>query len=243
MAVDIRLVLAGIAAGVVVLLVLRANQVWRYRQTYGYDTYTADQIRRRLLRWGLAASAVTILIAVTVWVRIQMPEPETVAEVLSGPVITPTPQPVEHMSLLIPSLGLESQLEQAPIVGRQWDVTKLRENVAHLEGTAYPGEPGNTVLAGHITIPDAGWGPFQELETLEIGHLVFIRIGETETYTYEVVDEFVVPGTAIEIAYPTEDERLTLITCTGWNGDLETYTDRFVVVARRVAGDPASQGN
>ena len=119
---------------------------------------------------------------------------------------------------------------EAPFVARQWDISRLKDEVAHLAGTAYPGEPGNAVLAGHITIPGAGWGPFQELETLQPGDRIFIERGGAE-YVYVVSEKKVVEPEAVEVAYPTPDTRLTLITCTGWDALFQAYSQRIVVVA------------
>jgi sortase (surface protein transpeptidase) len=42
----------------------------------------------------------------------------------------------------------------------------------------------------------------------------------------------VVLPTDVDVAFPTEDTRLTLITCTGWSDILQSYAQRVVVIAR-----------
>jgi sortase A len=147
----------------------------------------------------------------------------------SPSAVADTPADVETI-LLIPRLAVETNMIEVPYVGQQWDISRLRGEAAHLEGTAYPGEPGNIVLAGHITIPDAGWGPFKDLHTLTPGDRVFIEQGAA-TYVYVVSEVKEIDPTDVQVAYPTTDNRLTLITCTGWSDILEDYTQRVVVVA------------
>jgi len=43
-----------------------------------------------------------------------------------------------------------------------------------------------------------------------------------------------VEPTDVWVAYPTDDDRLTLITCAGWSDETEEYTERIVVVASLV---------
>jgi LPXTG-site transpeptidase (sortase) family protein len=219
---------AGLALGIGVVFLIHARQVWQYRHAYGYDVYTAESRRRRLLRWaGLALAGVALMAGIHTWQVIQ-PGGSTNTHLASHPEEL---DPLAGMVLIIPRLGIEADLIEAPIVAQQWDISRLTDEVAHLEGTVYPGQPGNAVLAGHITIPEAGWGPFKDLGMLQPGDHVFIQIGE-KTLTYEVAEQKTVDAGATEVVFPTGDSRLTLLTCTGWDGDLQHYTQRMVVVAR-----------
>lgn len=220
----------GIVIGIAVLFVIRARQMWTHRGAYGYNVYTADQMRRRLGRWALVAVGAAIIIG-GVW---------TVSAVLGssdeagpGEVAAPAITQIPNTKLIIPRLAMEADMIEAPIVAQQWDVSRLTDEVAHLERTAYPGEPGNAVLAGHVTIPDAGWGPFKDLESLQMGDRIFFEDGE-QVYTYEVTDRLFVEPTDVWVAYPTDDSRLTLITCAGWSDETEEYTERIVVIAMLV---------
>ncbi len=215
----------GLILGISVIFFIRSRQVWAGRRAYGYTVYAADQARRRLIRLSLAGVGAVGLVAGIWWWSSREPAadgepPPAVAEVREIP----------DTVLLIPRLAITVNMVEAPVVAQQWDISRLRGEVAHLEGTAYPGEPGNTVLAGHITIPDAGWGPFKDLHTLEPGDRLFIERG-TETFVYVVREQLIVAPTDVHVAFPTPHKQLTLITCAEWNDTLETYALRVVVIA------------
>ncbi len=229
--VDTLALAAGLIAGIAVLLLIRAWQVWQHRQVFGYDVYAADTLRHRLSHWArITALIVAVIAVVYLW---QTWQPPPAAPTLQPQAILAERSPLEGMQIVIPNLGLELDVIEAPLIARQWDISRLTDQVAHLSGTAYPGQPGNAVLAGHVTIPDAGWGPFKELDTLQTGDFIFVE-REGETTTYEVFDNQLVEATAIEVVFPTNDQRLTLITCSGWDDTKERYTHRVIVVARLV---------
>lgn len=99
-----------------------------------------------------------------------------------------------------------------------------------------PGQPGNTVISGHN---NTGGSIFRNLHRLQAGDEITIwtNVGTAVTYAVDKVN--IVPekhasamqrtANAQAIA-PTNDTRLTLITCWPWNSD----THRVIVVARPV---------
>jgi LPXTG-site transpeptidase (sortase) family protein len=226
LAIDPPLLIGGLLIGVAAVFLVRARQVWNHRRAFGYSVYSAYTLRQRLVRLSLIAlGALAVVGGGYLWLRGGQPTSDG-GSAAALPAIDQQPA-----RLFIPRLAVEAEIIEAPFVARQWDISQLRGEVAHLAGTAFPGDPGNAVLAGHITIPGAGWGPFQELDTLAGGDRVFIERGDA-TYVYEVFENRVVAPNAVEVAFPTEDDRLTLITCTDWDATLESYAARIVVVAR-----------
>lgn len=223
---DLIALAIGLLLGISFVFFIRSRQAWTKRRAFGYNVYTATRQRARLGRLSLFALAATVLVGGVyfAWNRLGAPAVD------ASPSEAAEESPVAETILLIPKLAVETKTIEVPFVGQQWDISRLRGEAAHLEGTSYPGEPGNVVLAGHITIPDAGWGPFKDLHTLEAGDRVFIEQGAA-TYVYAVREVSVVEPTDVQVAYPTEDNRLTLITCTGWSDIVEDYTQRVVVVA------------
>ena len=221
----------GVALGAIVVFSLRSRQVWAQRRSFGYNVYTADRLRRRFAGWvvfaGLIGAAVMALFLLHL-----LPG--------SAPAPTPTATPAADasalvgMKLVIPRLGIETSLIDARIVGHDWDISQLTTEVAHLQGTAYPGQPGNAALAGHVTIPGAGWGPFKDLGTMELGDEIAVRTRDNQVFTYRVSQVTNVDPTDVQVALPTDDTRLTLMTCTSWDTAVNRYTQRVVVVATRV---------
>jgi LPXTG-site transpeptidase (sortase) family protein len=244
----------AVLVAVTVALSLRAIQVWRQRRLFGLDPYTASRRRDWLRGWARAASVVTAVVggllllaalspglfssapfSLAAALRLSTPTPtlRPVREVLEGPLnVTPFPTavPIAGARLIVPRIGVDAPLIEAPIVGREWDISLLRDEVAHLGGTASVGESGNIVLAGHITIPGGGWGPFRELERMQPGDEIFIR-NQDEVIRYEVTGLQIVAPDAVQIVFPTEEDRLTLITCADWDEELGTYTARIAVFA------------
>jgi len=85
-------------------------------------------------------------------------------------------------------------------------------------GSAYPGHPGNTVLAGHNNIRGRA---FRHLLDLRPGDDIYLYVGE-QKFHYVVAERLLVKekGMTEEIRrdnakwiQPTADERLTLVSC------------------------------
>ncbi len=134
--------------------------------------------------------------------------------------------------LVISALGIDAPVVEVPITNKTWDVSGLTYEIAHLGGTANPGERNNMVLAGHVTLR-RGAGPFLHLESLEPGDMAIVYAGE-QAYTYRVVSKRYVGPTDVSVAHPTSDPILTLITCTDWDAENRTYTQRVAVIAELV---------
>lgn len=233
--IDLFALLVGIAIGLGIIALMRGTQVWRHRSSFGYSAYYADRFRRRMTRVAAGALFVGIF-GVFAYVLIWDQSEESLFASFGEPeeVVAQPNDVVSGMTILIPRLAVESELTHAPIVGQEWDISRLRDEVAHLAGTVYPGESGNTVLAGHVTVPGAGWGPFRELDTLQPGDEIFIQNGDERAFTYVVAEKQVVDPTDIQVAYPTDDDRLTLITCSDWDEEADTYAKRIVVIAYKI---------
>jgi sortase A len=103
------------------------------------------------------------------------------------------------------------------------------------ETSAYPGNPGNTVINGHRDILGS---VFRHLDRVEVGDEVVLYVGDV-VYPYLVTERLVVPETFASAAQRAEnakligyipEERLTLITCT----PVGLATHRLLVIARPV---------
>jgi len=152
----------------------------------------------------------------------------------------PTAEPADHPPTWIEaqSVGLYAPvievgwhlgyLGDAEVI--EWDVP---DNEAGFHsGSAYPGQPGNTVISGHHNI---GGEVFRRLIDLQIGDQVTLYVDKTPHHYHVVLKQIVREfGVSEEqrrenagwIA-PTDDERLTLITCWPYSGN----SHRLIVVA------------
>lgn len=143
------------------------------------------------------------------------------------PTITPTTTPTVDPALLLPKrlripvMFLDSPVHEVKVNMGTWEVSPM--DIGHHEGTANPGERGNMALAGHRDINSA---LFRELDRLKPGDEVFVSNSFHE-YRYIVTDSFVVSPSHTEVMDPTDDKRITLITCTPIGLD----TQRLIVTA------------
>lgn len=151
----------------------------------------------------------------------------------------------DGFTITIPAIGVQAPIVPAYIRdfggGRiTWDVSSLRRQVAHLDQTAWFGQGGNVVLAGHSqvspTLPDI----FIDLDTLQPGDEIIIN-GGGRIWRYVVASVGRVHLNDLSPVYPTGDNRLTIITCDTqtWDSAQSIYTGRVVVVAYPVVIEPA----
>ncbi len=160
----------------------------------------------------------------------------------STPVQTRCPPPAESgpTRIVAQSIGLDAPVEEVEPLRAvdaggaeilEWPVPDQAAGF-HRE-SAFPGHRGNTVISGHNNI---GGEVFRRLIDLAIGDDVYIHVGQV-AYRYRVEEKHLVreAGASTEereenarwIA-PTEDERLTLVTCwPDWGN-----SHRLIVVAR-----------
>jgi LPXTG-site transpeptidase (sortase) family protein len=113
----------------------------------------------------------------------------------------------------------------------------LLSGAGHLSNSALPGDPGNVVLAAHRDTH------FRELRDIRAGDLVRIET-PYRTVFYCVDSTVVVDPTRTDLLAPTDESRLTLITCYPfrWIG---RAPKRFVVTAHAVPpliATPAADG-
>jgi LPXTG-site transpeptidase (sortase) family protein len=167
------------------------------------------------------------------------PTPEVIETLPDYPIPTPqvtpspngeTPDTSAIQRILIPAVGLDAVVKYVPYDGYTWKIAGLRQEVAWMGETSWPGLEGNTALAGHVTVQGGGNGPFRYLEELVAGDEITL-FTEKNIYKYKVQEQKVVGQTDMTVVQPHEKRQLTLITCTGWDGEIGFYLDRLVVVA------------
>jgi LPXTG-site transpeptidase (sortase) family protein len=139
--------------------------------------------------------------------------------------------------IVIPALALDTVVKYVPFSELTWLIAGLRQEIAWMGDTSWPGLGGNTGLAGHITLRDGSDGPFRHLEELDAGDKIKLYTEKNE-YTYRVSEKTVVKDTNLSVAEQTENSQITLITCTGWNQAARLYMERLIVYANLIDTSP-----
>jgi LPXTG-site transpeptidase (sortase) family protein len=136
--------------------------------------------------------------------------------------------------LEIPVLGVETTIVGVPLVEDGWDVTWLWDKAGYLGGTAFPTWAGNSVITGHVVLPSGIEGPFAGLKDLKFGDVVIVH-GWDERYVYEIRDVDVVAPNDPSVLRHEEYPWITLVTCEGYDEQLETYRWRVAAHAVQVS--------
>ena len=140
----------------------------------------------------------------------------------------------EGLQIEIPEIGTYARIVSAPHQGNTWNVQWLLEDVGYLEGSAYPTSIGNTVIAGHVNLPDGSVGPFARIDQLRWGDQILLHLNGGE-YTYEVRNLFMTtPSDLNSLAKMEGYDWLTLITCSDYDIGTDDYSRRIILVAVRV---------
>jgi len=165
------------------------------------------------------------------------------------PTATPLPPPAP-IQIRIPALGVSRSIVKLPRIRDRetgawtWNTNALfrrgrADLVGHWVGSAYPGEEGNMILAGH----NYGYGyngVFVRLGSMRRGQKVYVvnSVGQTFTYTVVQVEklawrskDFRELTQHLSFLAPGGPERVTLVSCAG--ADIEPFPERVYVVAER----------
>jgi sortase A len=158
----------------------------------------------------------------------------------SFPTAPPSSTAAIPTRLIVPDIGLDAPVvpvpwqpaEETDEFGGTWEVPDERAVGWH-EDSAPLGVPGNTVLNGHNT---TNGEVFRDLHQIDLGGAVIVYSDEV-AFTYVVSEILIVPEAdqPLEVrlknasyVLPTEDERLTLMTCHPYG----SLRNRLIVIAR-----------
>jgi hypothetical protein len=148
--------------------------------------------------------------------------------------VEPSPAP---RRLRIPSIDVDAKIGA---IGVEDDgVMEVPENVRNVGWYRYgpaPGEPGATVIAGHVDSRELGPGAFFDLRTLDVGARVTVTDSAGDEHRYDVVarrtyDKSVLPTDRLfSRAGPSQ---LVLVTCGGtFDSEAGSYRDNVVIYAQ-----------
>jgi sortase (surface protein transpeptidase) len=153
--------------------------------------------------------------------RVLLDSGETIGEATPS-TQAPPPRPGPVMAIDIPRLKLHTGVIQT-----DWEVAPPYA-VAQIRRTAHITE-GNSVLIGHLT--GAAGNIFAHLDQLQPGDPI-TATSRGVNYPFVVSRTFTRPNTDTSPIEPTDDARLTLMTCSGvWNPFTHDYSERLWVVA------------
>lgn len=144
------------------------------------------------------------------------------------------PMPRADVELVVPAAGISAPIIQVFLDGSSWNVSQLGLNAGHLQGTAWLEAPGNIALAGHVEMRDGRQGIFANLRNLQTGDTAILTMEGVER-RYEIREIRHVAPDDLSVLYPTQGERLTLITCDQFDFLQNVYRERIVAIAERVA--------
>ncbi len=103
----------------------------------------------------------------------------------------------------------------------------LADSLGHEPGTAYIGEQGNCVIAGHRNYTFGRF--FNRLDEVAVGDYIYVDT-RSGSYTYVVKEIKIVEPTEKSVLSPTKETRLTLYTCT----PIYVATHRLVIIAELI---------
>jgi sortase A len=116
------------------------------------------------------------------------------------------------------------------------DGSALAFGPGHVDGTAFPGDPGTSVIAGHRDTH------FSFLESLRSGDLLAVQNRRGQWIDYVVTRTVVADTTGID-RWPIDDSRneIHLITCYPFDAIAPGGPLRYIVIARRSLAAPENR--
>lgn len=98
----------------------------------------------------------------------------------------------------------------------------------HLSVSALPGEPGNSIIAGHRDTH------FQFLQFMRRGESIMIEMANGKNHLYQVTDIDVVDSRRGSILIDTDSPMLSLVTCYPFDAPRAGGPMRYVVTAKMI---------
>jgi len=139
----------------------------------------------------------------------------------------------EETELIDPEQKLPFKIS-IPEIDMEWMVNEgtdsrtLKQGPGFFVGSAFPGEIGTCVVAGHRTTYGA---PFSRLDELEEGDEIIIETTGNEEFTYIVTGQEAVLPTDLSVLENTDYPSLVLSTCTP-----KYFATRRLIIFARITG-------
>jgi sortase A len=184
------------------------------------DSLARKRVRQQVSVFLISAGVSLVLLTASAyrWMHQEQQRLMSRQGLLSAQVSAVSGAPQDVTLLSIPKINLEAAILESTTR------KSLLLAPGHVEKTAWPGEGGNSVIAGHRDTF------FRRLNELQNGDDVLVTRGQRQ-FHYVVSSKSIVSPSEISVTLPTSDARLTLVTC------YPTYyigpaPKRLIVVAR-----------
>ncbi|MBA4383491.1 MAG: hypothetical protein C0410_02025 [Anaerolinea sp.] len=132
--------------------------------------------------------------------------------------------------LEIPKLDIKMPIVGVPMVDNSWDVSWLGNMAGWLDETAYPTTAGNSVITGHVYLPNGKPGPFVNLVKMGWNDKIIIHVAEKQ-YIYRVRQVKRVYPDDLSPLNNESSSWITLVTCQSYDEKSDNYLYRQVVKA------------
>jgi sortase A len=133
--------------------------------------------------------------------------------------------------IVVPAANVDVPVQEVGVTfenGKAVWETAWRAAGHHLD-SAMPGQPGNVVITGHVSVADrSNLAVFSALDRVAEGDLVEVHSGD-QVYRYAVNKVLTVPPSAVKLLRSDSTATVTLVTCTR---DLK---NRLVVIGTLVS--------
>jgi LPXTG-site transpeptidase (sortase) family protein len=141
------------------------------------------------------------------------------------------------VKLSIPKISVDAHIEEVGMDGSgRMDVPKIDADVAFWKYGPLPGNPGNSVIAGHFDKRDGSPSVFYYLDKLEVGDDLTVTYDNGSKITFKVTskDHFLDSEFPIEKVFGQDiGTNLNLITCAGtFDKNVKNYNKRLVVFSK-----------
>ena len=132
--------------------------------------------------------------------------------------------------VVVPRAGIDAPIAEVGVIseGGRLIYETAWHSAGHNLDSALPGQPGNVVLTGHVSVADKrNMAAFSTLDRITTGDIVQVYSG-SRVYNYRVSRVMIVPPDDLRVLRSDQASIVTLITCTH---DLQ---NRLVVIGTLV---------
>ncbi len=134
-------------------------------------------------------------------------------------------------TLSIPSIHLNVQTKEIPLIGNNWSLFELDDDVGVLEGAGqYPNDNLSMVFAAHVTTIWPFKGPFGNLYRTSLGDEIRYT-DENNVYIYKISRYIYAHPSRVDLLFKEDGDQIILVTCNGYNLVTDNFDNRLITYA------------